>query len=165
MLGVVPAVQRRSQERQAAMISTGLKILEQRGIDALSIAELTAANGFSVGSFYARFEDKEAFFRAVQKTALDQLQERAREVLTPERWREATAAEVLSAFVEFFVTAVRRHRGFLRAVLQHESTQPGVWTPMRESGAALAALLQPILVPKLRGVARDQREARVGFAI
>jgi AcrR family transcriptional regulator len=163
--GVLPARQHRSQARQAAMISTGLQILEQRGFDALSIAELTAANGFSVGSFYARFEDKDAFFRAIQTTALQQLAARAEELLAPERWKGASAGEVLTAFVEFFVGTVRRHRGFLRAVLQHESTQPGVWTPMRECGAALAALLQPILGPKLPRLPRHQREAQVGFAV
>jgi AcrR family transcriptional regulator len=161
----LPARQHRSQARQAAMISTGLQILEKRGFDALSIAELTAANGFSVGSFYARFEDKDAFFRAIQTTALEQLVLRAEEILAPERWTRASADEILVAFVEFFVGNVRRHRGFLRAVLQHESTQPGVWTPMRESGAAIVTLLRPILGPKLARLPKDQRDTRVGFAI
>lgn len=163
--GVLPAHQRRSQAKQAAMISTGLQFLEKRGFDALSIAELTAANGFSVGSFYARFEDKDAFFRAIQTTALGHVLARAEELLAPERWKNASAEEVLTAFVGFFSGNVNRHRGFLRAVLQHESTQPGVWTPMRASGAAMATLLQTVLAPKLTGLPKDQREARIGFAV
>jgi AcrR family transcriptional regulator len=164
MQGVLPARQRRSQARQAALITAGMQLLESRDFHALSIAELAAATGYSVGSFYARFEDKDAFFSAVQATALEEMLSRARELLAPDRWARASAYEVLSAFVAFFAGTVRRHHGFMRAVLKHESTRPGVWTPFRACGAAMVAELRPVLAPKLTRIPPGQREARIGFA-
>lgn len=162
---MLPARQHRSQARQASLISAGLRLLEKRDFNAFSIAELTALNGCSVGSFYARFEDKDAFFTAMQATALREVLARAEELLAPERWARASAQAVLAAFVTFFATAVRDHRGFVRAVLRHESTRPGAWTPMRECGATLAMLLARVLAPKLTSMPPARRAARVAFAV
>src|ERR1700733_13494049 len=110
--GVLPASQDRSRARQAELITTGMRLLESRDFQSLSIAELASATGFSVGSFYARFEDKDAFFAAIQATALDQVQARAQGLLDPGRWQRAPAHAVLEAFVRFFAGMVRRHHGF-----------------------------------------------------
>jgi AcrR family transcriptional regulator len=163
--GVLPARQHRSQARQAQMITTGMRLLESRDFQSLSIAELAAATGFSVGSFYARFQDKDAFFSAIQATAIEQVLARAHGLLGADRWQRAPAYDVLAAFVAFFAGMVRRHHGFIRATLKHESTRPGAWTPFRACGAAMVAQLMPVLAPKLTRIAPEEREARVGFAI
>lgn len=165
MQGVLPARQSRSRAKQAALITTGMRLLESRDFQSLSIAELAAATGFSVGSFYARFEDKDAFFSAIQATALAQVLARSQDLLASERWQRAPAYDVLAAFVGFFAGMVRRHHGFIRATLKHESTRPGVWTPFRACGTAMVAQLTLVLAPKLTRIAPGQREARVGFAI
>ena len=45
----------------------GRSLLATRDFDTLSIAELAAAQQLSVGSFYGRFRDKEAFFAVLQQ--------------------------------------------------------------------------------------------------
>lgn len=54
--------QRRSLD---AFIETGFAQLCQHRLDELTISELVAESGRSVGSFYKRFRNKEAFFRAL----------------------------------------------------------------------------------------------------
>lgn len=163
--GILPARQSRSRAKQAALISSGIRLLESRDYNSLSIAELTAANGVSVGAFYARFAGKDAYFNALQQQVFADTAREARVLLAPERWRSREPRAVLDTFVAFFVGLVRRHRGVIHAALQHEAVQPSAWTPVREAGAAIAAPLRAILGPKLAHIAPADRAARIGFAV
>ncbi len=163
--GILPAQQDRSRAKQAALISSGIRLLESRDYKSLSIAELTAANGVSVGAFYARFAGKDAYFNALQQQVFAVTARDARALFAPERWTSREARDVLDAFVAFFVGLVRRHRGVIHAALQQEAVQPSAWTPVREAGADLATPLRAILVPKLTHLQPADRLARVGFAV
>lgn len=163
--GVLPARQDRSRASQAALISAGIRMLENRDYRSLSIAELTAANGLSIGAFYARFEGKDAFLGAVQRQVFENVRARAQALLAPERWARREAEAALAAFVAFFAALVRQHRGLIHAALQHEATHPSAWTPLRKVGAAMSRQLAAVLVPKLTHLPASVREARVGFAV
>lgn len=163
--GVLPAVQHRSRAKQAALITAGIRLLESRDYHSLSIAELTAANGVSVGAFYARFSGKDAFFNAVQRQVFADVEAEARALFAPERWEGRQASEVLDAFVEFFAALIRRHRRVIFAALQREAVQPDAWTAMRQSGAAVATPFLAVIGPKLAHLAPDERLGRVGFAL
>lgn len=162
---MVPARQDRSRASQAALIEAGIRILERGDYKSLSIAELTAANGLSIGAFYARFSGKDAFFGAVQRHVFEDVRTRAAVLLAPTEWADRPAYAVLEAFTTFFIGLVREHRGFIHAALQHEATQPSAWTPLRSVGAAMSAMLADILAPKLAHLAPAVRRARVGFAV
>ena len=64
--GMRPARQKRSRDLVAELMRAGLVLLKDRDFDRLSIADLCAATGTTVGSFYARFDSKEAYVRALQ---------------------------------------------------------------------------------------------------
>lgn len=163
--GVVPARQGRSRASQAALISAGIRLLERGDYKSLSIAELTAANGLSIGAFYARFSGKDAFLGAVQRQVFDDVRRRADALLAPEIWATRPARAVLAAFTTFFVDLVRAHRGLIHAALQHEATKPSAWTPLRKVGASMSAKLGDIIAPKLIHLAPAERRPRVGFAV
>ena len=163
--GVLPALQERSRASRAALITTGIRLLEKRDYKSFSIAELTAANGLSIGAFYARFAGKEAYFSEMQRQVFEEVQARARALLAPERWASQPAQGLVEAFVGFFVDLVRKHRGFLAAALRHEASNPSAWVPSRNAGAAMAALFAQVLRPKLEGMPRRERDARIGFAV
>lgn len=163
--GVVPPRQDRSRASQAALISAGIRMLERGDYKALSIAELTAANGLSIGAFYARFSGKDAFLGAVQRQVFDDVRRRADALLAPELWEGRPARDVLAGFTTFFVELVRQHRGLIHAALQHEVTHPSAWTPLRKVGGAMSAKLADVLAPKLTHLSVSTRHARVGFAV
>ncbi len=163
--GVLPAHQDRSRASQAALIDAGIRMLESRDYKSLSIAELTAANGLSIGAFYARFSGKDAFLGAVQRKVFEDVRSHADAFLAPERWSARPAKDVLGGFVDFFIDLVRRHRGLIHAALQHEATHPSAWTPLRKVGGAMSAKLADVLAPKLTHLSASVRYARVGFAV
>lgn len=163
--GIVPPRQDRSRASQAALINAGIRMLERGDYKSLSIAELTASNGLSIGAFYARFSGKEAFFSAVQRQVFEDVRIRAEVLLAPRKWADRPPLAILEAFTEFFMGLVREHRGFILSALQHEVSQPSAWTPLRSSGAAMSAMLADILAPKLTHLAPGERRPRIGFAV
>lgn len=163
--GVHPTHQSRSRAKHDALITAGIRMLEDRDYRSLSIADLTAANGVSVGAFYARFSGKDAYFNALQRQVFADVAGEAATRFAPETWAGEPARAVVAAFVEFFVDLVRRHRGVIFAALQQEASQPTAWTPMRDSGAAIATPFTDVLLPKLTHIAPTSRAHRVRFAV
>lgn len=163
--GVHPARQSRSRAKQDALITSGIRLLEERDYRSLSIAELTAANGVSVGAFYARFSGKDAYFNALQQQVFADVAAEARLRYAASAWKGRSARTLLDDFVEFFISLVRKHRGVLFAALQQEATQPSAWTPVRKLGADIAAPFVAVLLPNLGHLEPEQRGVRAGFAL
>ena len=57
--------QARGRKTYDALIATGFKLLAHREFEAITIAELSQAAGYSVGAFYARFKSKDEYFDAL----------------------------------------------------------------------------------------------------
>jgi len=77
----LPAVQPRARATRDAMLRVGRALLQERDFDELSIADLAAANGLSVGSFYGRFRDKASFLALLQQQVTEEWLERGRAFL------------------------------------------------------------------------------------
>src|SRR6185312_16157584 len=63
--GVLPVKQQRGRATRDRLLIAGQRLIGERDIDAISVAEITRAAGCSVGAFYLRFRDKEAFLHAL----------------------------------------------------------------------------------------------------
>lgn len=159
----LPPVQARAQATREALLAAGRRLLAERDFDALAIADLAAAIGMSVGSFYGRFPDKQAFFAELQQQVTDE-------------WR-ATAAGVMAAMAPLppqqmvqrvcalVIGLIRGDAGFIRSALKHASTHPGSWSPIKQVGLDVVAELVPLLQPLLGHLKPAQRELRVRVAM
>lgn len=163
--GVHPARQKRSIERQRALYAAGRTLLERHDFDALSVADIAAHNGHSVGSFYSRFRDKEAYFTALQQVVVDDIVPRAQLFLDAPRWASAPTPRFAKAIVALVVQGFRVNRGVIKASLKHASTQPGSWTPLNKSGAAVVDAIVKALSPRLTGMPAARRALRIRFAM
>lgn len=61
-----PPKQRRSQESLERILDAAEDLIRQRGFEQMTIGDVVRRSGSSVGSLYARFEDKLALLQAVQ---------------------------------------------------------------------------------------------------
>lgn len=158
-------MQARSQATRDALLAAGRALLNDRDFDALSVADLAAATGLSVGSFYGRFHDKDAYFNALQ------------ERITGE-WLGAVAAMMqeaavrlpdTTALVRQICTEVQRllllDAGFMRSCLKRTSREPAHWEPIRRAGVAVVEQVVAALVPRLPHLPAAQRAARVRVAM
>lgn len=156
-------VQPRAQATRDSLLAAGRQLLSTRDFDAVSIAELAAANRLSVGSFYGRFRDKEAFFAVLQQQVTAEWLSLAEAMLR--RHAGADAPRLIQSFCELVVDTFRRDAGFFRAALKHASTQPDRWTPIKEAGMAVATALEAALAPALTRLDPAERGLRVRFAV
>ena len=154
-----PAVQARAQVTQQALLDAGRRLLAERDLAALSIAELAAAIGMSVGSFYGRFADKEAFFAALQQQVTGEWRTTIKAALAAMSPLPATA--MVQQVCALAIGLLRQDAGFVRAALKHASTHPASWSPVKQVGLDMVHQLVPMLAPKLTGSPKAQREQLV----
>jgi len=149
MNGVTPARQARSEETFLSLINAGSDALEAGSLEAMTIGDIARAANVSVGAFYGRFENKDAFFTALQQIKIAKVWEHMQQMLKGLEDRDASAREFLEAIAHFWVQIFREHRGLYLAAVKHESTQPGAWTPFKRLGWSGSALIAQMLLPRL----------------
>ena len=114
---VRPAVQGRSQDTLERLLAAAEALLADRSFDEIGVAEVARAARSSVGSFYARFTDKEAVLRALHERFIEEALATADAALDPERWEGTAIPEIVAALIGFLVQISRDRRGLVRAVV------------------------------------------------
>ena len=123
--------QARSRARRQALIEHGATLLETADLDELSVAEITGALGYSTGSFYSYFDDKEAFFVAVQHWVNEDLERDFARIFGGRRLTDASLEDRLTAALDFTLGYFRRRTGVIRSALRYERRIPAGWAPNR----------------------------------
>lgn len=132
-------------------------------MDALSIEDLCAAVGATVGAFYSRFESKDAYFNALQEVAAARGRARFRALAASAELDgdlEAACQAIATAVVEWF----GENEGVLRASLQHDSTHPDRWGLFKQLGRDLTKASAKRMLPALGSGRRDAKLRAIGFA-
>ncbi len=121
---VRPPRQSRSQKTLARLLDATEEMLRERPFEAITVAQIVAAAGTSVGAFYARFRDKDALLPALYQRYDDWLAGRNAQLETQRSWAGqglgGVAAWLASELVGFF--AQRRH--LIRALALHARLRP-----------------------------------------
>jgi len=162
--GVFPARQERSRAVVLALVEAGLALLRDRSFDDLSIADLCAQAGVTTGSFYARFESKEAFLRAVQQVVIREVMDDMAARLSAERLVGLTLRDFLGRLVANSVRWRQRYEGLIRASLRAAGTDEGAWSPLRELGRVQVDAVLPVILGLLGRQATSAAERGVRFA-
>lgn len=158
-------VRARARLTRAALLKAGRELLGTHDFQAVSIAAIAAANGMSVGSFYGRFKDKEAFFESLQREITDEWIDEAKRGLGASVCQGLTATQVMQRVCTLVVRLIRKDEGFLRAALKHEATNPASWTPIKHAGKEVATLAIEALRLALPSGAVTPSDARIQFAL
>src|SRR5438270_11555866 len=129
-----PAKQARSRLTRDRLLAAGGKLWNQGAFEATWIGDIADVADCSVGAFYQRFADKEAFFAAVVETVLADIAADARQFATAELLSKAAVELVLAECITFWILTFRRHRGFIRTLMKKTLHVEEAWTPFREMG-------------------------------
>ncbi|WP_327312070.1 TetR/AcrR family transcriptional regulator [Streptomyces sp. NBC_01235] len=122
------ALQDRSRRSQQDILQAGYALLEEGGVDALTVAAVAERAGMAVGSIYRRFGDKEGLLLAIQHAFTENLQAEITERMSEERLRllrdpAVAIAEAVGAITDAF----RAHEALLRVFLllgtRHEAVR------------------------------------------
>jgi len=156
---ILPAKQARSRATRDALVRAGKKMCEIKDFDDLSVAEIAAAAGCSVGSFYSRFADKDGFFRALVDDAAER--DKAQNPPLPNDPKQPIDA-ILAEVVATTLAGYRKRRGLIRATIRRSMAEPALWEPSKKRGQENANRL----VARLTLAFPDDRqlERRIRFA-
>jgi AcrR family transcriptional regulator len=159
-----PPRRRRARETEQALLDAGRALLAQRDFSAVSVAQIASACEVSVGAFYGRFRDKQAFFESLRALVMQETGESVARYLRVKRWEEVSTEVMLEKIMRYVVVGCHANRGVIKASLKHASIRPEEWLPHRESGEALVERVVALLVPRLP-MPPEQAELRVRFAM
>ena len=162
--GVFAARQKRSIRIRGAYIQAGFESLNAMRFKDLRVSDLAEACECSVGSFYTRFRDKEAYFRALTAAAIAdcnrqidaRVSEDALRVLGPERALE----ELVELMADIFSG---RFRGVLREALLRILEPDDPWAPMRNSASRIIANYHASLCDTFPQFTREETKIRLSF--
>ncbi len=162
--GVLPTRQRRSQETTVALLEAGAAMLRDCAFDELSIEELCARVGVTIGAFYGRFESKDAFFSALVSLATNGCLAAIDAAIANDDRIHASLETVCHDMVAVVTEAIRDNAGVLRAAMQYKAVQPARWMTVRDTGIGIVERATPLLLAQMGPGRRAAKERTVGFA-
>ncbi|MFF3373946.1 TetR/AcrR family transcriptional regulator [Streptomyces sp. NPDC002680] len=122
------ALQERSRRSQQGILDAGYALLEEGGVEALTVAAVAERAGMAVGSIYRRFGDKEGLLLAIQHAFTESLQAEIVERMSVERLRilrdpAVAVAEAVGAISDAFQSHEALLRVFLLLGTRHEEVR------------------------------------------
>jgi AcrR family transcriptional regulator len=146
--GVLPVNQARSRNARDRLLQAGDRVFARLGYDAAHVGDIAQAAGCSVGSFYRRFRDKEAFFKALHHNFTERNLENAAKFFAMPEWQEQPTSVMVRTLLRNTAHIMKRNHGVFRALFQRSLAGAGAdyWPRMRagtqRQGELLAAFLE-----------------------
>ena len=127
-----PAYQQRSRQQRDRLLKAGERVFAEKGFWQAHVADIAKRAGCSVGSFYRRFHDKDAFFLSLQTDMA------AHGAANIAKFFDDPAAladpldEVFIRLVGNSAKAMKGIEGYYRALFELSLRGHDVWPPMRQ---------------------------------
>ena len=162
--GVFEARQERSARIRDAYVDAGVEMLNETRFGDLRISDLARRCGYSVGGFYSRFRDKEAYFRALRAAAIAACDDEIDRRMAPPVLAAMEPGEALDALVDLMADIFSgRYRGVLRDSLLRILDPEDPWAPMRASARRIMRRLHESLDRRLPPHPPGEARRRISF--
>ena len=151
--GVLPANQARSRNARDRLLQAGERVFAKLGYDAAHVNDIAQAADCSVGSFYRRFRDKEAFFKALHQRFTERNLENSARFFSMPEWQEQPTSAMIRTLIGNTANIMRRNHGFFRALFQRSLAGAGAdyWPRMRAGTQRQGELLAQFLTGRGEG--------------
>ncbi|MEJ1968132.1 MAG: TetR/AcrR family transcriptional regulator [Rhizomicrobium sp.] len=155
--GVLPANQARSRDARDRLLAAGEKVFARLGYDAAHVGDIAQAAGCSVGSFYRRFRDKEAFFRALHHRFTERNLDQGGRFFALPQWQDEPTSAMLRTLIESTAHIMKRNQGFFRALFQRSLAGAGAdyWPGMRAGTQRQGEMLAAFMLARDEGGGRE----------
>lgn len=161
--GVLPVNQARSRDARDRLLQAGDRVFAKLGYDAAHVCDIAAAASCSVGSFYRRFRDKEAFFNALHHRFTERNLENAARFFALAQWQQQPTSVMVRGLIEATAHIMKRNQGFFRALFQRSLAGAGAdyWPRMRAGTQKQGELLAEFLAARGEGTHDNLAQACV----
>lgn len=116
--------QARSRASFDRMVDSALDLIAERGLEGATVQEILARSGVGAGTFYARFDSRDALFAYLTTRFWEDALHGWETVLAPGRWSAASVREIVTQFTRMLVLWSRAHSSLLRAFLAFAMAHP-----------------------------------------
>lgn len=162
--GVLPARQKRSKIIRDKYLEAGCELLNDRRFSDLRIPELAEKCGYSVGSFYTRFEDKDSYFRALRSAAIGACNAETRSRVGIDQLYEMTPAEALDELVDLMADLFSGPlRGILRESFLRILEPEDPWAPMRDSAREIMRNFRKAFAHEIPDLSEEEARKQLSF--
>ncbi len=162
--GVFEARQSRSVKTRDGFIVAGVEALKSKRFGDLKISELAAISNNSVGSFYTRFQDKDAFFTALSAYASQGISREFEAAFTVEKLRQNDPGAGLDALVDLIgAIFASNYRGVLRETYLRIMDEDDPWAPFRQSAKQTLRTLHDGLGGAFEHLSPEETKTRLSF--
>ena len=165
-----PAVRAPRQERSRETLERLLRategLLERQSFESITVADIVRAAGSSVGSFYARFANKDALLPALYERYDAEFRLKADRQIIEFEAPSLTLARQARRTIELTIALFRRRRWFMRAMALHARQHPElIGAEARRHRTAFHQRLVGTFLRHRQIIAHDDPEQAVGTAI
>ena len=110
-------VQARSQETLDRFLEAADSLLREQPFDDITVAKIVQRAERTVGSFYARFSDKDALVRTLAQNVANELVKDMSVKFAPDQWATTPIEDLMRAAVGASATIFHRYSHIVRAAL------------------------------------------------
>ena len=144
----------------------GVRLLDAHDHEQVSVAQLAQEAGISVGAFYQRFPNKEAFLGRLVHERMGAAERTLDRDLDPARWRDRSAGAITRAIVTTTLQSLQGPgAGVVRAALQRGHSDREKLAPLVRYRTAVADRAVALLAPRVKDVHRPDRAVRATVQI
>ncbi len=123
---VKPPQQTRSQQTFERLLDAAEAIIDEKGLEHATVAEIAKRANSSVGSFYSRFSDKEGLMRCVFERFTSQAIATTEAALSSERWHGVAIIDALETMIAFMLSVFNEKRALVSALNIRAAHDPSV---------------------------------------
>jgi len=158
--------QRRSRNSFERMIAAAHDLIAESGLEGATVQAVLARSGVGSGSFYARFDGRDALLGYLAFRFWSDAEDGWTEVLSPSRWTTAGPKEIVTQFTRMAVVWMWAHGALLRAFLVHAMAHPTYDLLDQTAGFdnAVADRLSRLLLPRARAFTHDAPQQAIRLA-
>ncbi|WP_397415725.1 TetR/AcrR family transcriptional regulator [Phenylobacterium sp.] len=149
----LPAYQERSRRQRDRLMKAGERVFAESGFWQAHVADIAKRAGCSVGSFYRRFQDKEAFFFALQSDMAAHAEANIVKFFTDPACRTEPLMDVFRRLTRNSARTMKGIEGYYRALFELSLRGRDVWPLMRRVEMIEAAQVVDLL--RARGIDMD----------
>ncbi len=162
---VQPARQLRSQQTVERLLDAAEAEVGEKGYAGVSVVEIAARAGCSVGTVYRRFRDKQALCHALDERWGEAFRATLEQAVAPGRWQGALVLEVLTGYVEFSLQQARERGALHRAALVMAACDESFAARQRQLAAELHTRLRELLLARRAEIGHPDPEAAIEFVL
>ncbi|WP_293368677.1 TetR/AcrR family transcriptional regulator [Phenylobacterium sp.] len=126
-----PAYQQRSRQQRDRLLKAGERVFAEKGFWQAHVADIAKRAACSVGSFYRRFQDKEAFFLSLQTDMAAHGEVNIARFFDDPACLTDPLLQVFIRLVRNTARTMKGIEGYYRALFELSLRGHDVWPPMR----------------------------------